>query len=206
MLSLVRHLPWSVRCGQHDYRVNFAFDNVLRWYQLLEDKKMSDGDKGIVAWQMFVNVDSVSPTQRIETLEKIFDFVQAQPYHDSESTDANDSAQGPNPEKYFSYSQDAGAIWSSVMATYGIDLEQQMGKLHWLKFRALIDGLPDQSHFQRIINIRRRSRANIEGEELTNLVELQDYYMLDEYRTVDHQNQMMADFFNAWASTVTKPN
>jgi hypothetical protein len=89
------------------------------------------------------------------------------------------------------------------LAEYGIDLEREEGKLHWSKFQALLDGLPSSSYFQRIISIRTRSRTGLEGDELTSLVDLQDYYQLDEYRSVERQNTQMNDILSAWAATAT---
>lgn len=205
MISLTKPLAWSWRCADgRDYRVNLAFDNVLRWYDLLGRKDLTDADKGVIGWRMFVNADSVGPMDRIRALKWIGDYLAEEPYHDPDDDSVSDDASG-DPDKYFSYTQDAPAIWSSIRAYYGIDLEEELGKLHWHKFRALLDGLPSSSYFMRIIDIRRRPRTGLEGEELTSLVEAQERYMLDEYRNADHQSEAL-DFFTAWAAQATKTN
>lgn len=202
MISLTRPLPWYWSIGGREYKVNLAFDNVLRWYQLLEDESLTDGRRAVIAWHMFVNADDVGTDDRIEALRGIADYIQKRPYKMPEDATAEPS-DGFADERQFSYTQDAPAIWSSVMAEYGIDLEREEGKLHWSKFQALLDGLPSSSYLQRIIGIRQRTRTGLEGDELTSLVQLQEFYQLDEYRTVEAQNTQMTDFFKAWAATAT---
>ena len=203
MISLTKPLPRDWAIDGHEYAVNLAFDNVLRWYQLLEDKSKTDGQKAVLAWRMFVNAKDVGTNDRIRALQEIADYIQKRPYHNT-----NEATAGPSgdfdDERQYSYTQDAPAIWSSILAEYGVDLEREEGKLHWSKFQALLDGLPSSSYFQRIIGIRTRSRTGLEGDELTSLVDLQDYYQLDEYRSVERQNTQMNDILSAWAATATR--
>ena len=67
----------------------------------------------------------------------------------------------------------------------------------------MLDGLPGSSYFMRIIDIRQRSRQGLEGKDLINLVDLQNYYILDKYRNAKHSAEA-ADFFAAWASSANK--
>lgn len=208
MISLTSPLPWYWRIDGKYYRVNLAFDNVLRFYDLLDDKGKSTGQQAVIAWHMFVNANDVGPAGRMKAVEEISDYISKTPYHEPKDVDPTqdhkEPPKPPNDEHYYSYTQDAPAIWSSILAQYGVDLDDQMGKLHWYKFQALLAGLSPDSYFNRIISIRQRSRAGLEGEELANLVQAQEYYMLDEYRTVQHQNQQMLDVMNAWASMAKK--
>lgn len=211
MISLTQPLAWYWQCKGKKYRVNLAFDNVLRWFELLDREDKTDAQKGVIGWHMFVNAEDVGPADRLRALEWINQYIGEQPYHDS-SDDETASENGQEatavvnsgaPEEYFSYTQDAPAIWSSVRAFYGVDLEDELGKLHWHKFRAMLDGLPSSSYFMRIIDIRQRSRQGLDGKELANLVELQNYYVLDKYRNAKHSSDA-ADFFAAWASSAVK--
>ena len=203
MISLTKPLAWQWACKGRIYRVNLAFDNVLRWYDLLDRQDKTDAEKGVLGWHMFINADSVGPADRLKALEWINRYIGQQPYHDTSEDDGNIQIPGEAPMDYFSYSQDAPAIWSSIRAYYGIDLEEELGKLHWHKFCAMLDGLPSSSYFMRIIDIRRRERTGLEGQELTNLVNLQNYYVLDKYRNAKHSADA-ADFFAAWAESAIK--
>ena len=200
MISLTQPLAWRWRCKGRDYRVNLAFDNVLRWYDLLDRKDLTDDEKGVIGWHMFVNADSVGAIDRLQALEWINDYIGQVPYHDVVEEGEEDPGE---VDEFFSYTQDAPAIWASVRAQYGIDLQEELGKLHWHKFRALLDGLPGSSYFMQIIDIRRRPRTGLEGEALTSLVQLQEHYMLDSVRSAHHQSEAV-DYFKAWASQAQK--
>ncbi|WP_125570928.1 Gp15 family bacteriophage protein [Lacticaseibacillus songhuajiangensis] len=200
MISLTRQLPWYWSINGKQYKVNMTFDNVLRWYQLLDDESKTDGQRAVIMWRMFVNASDVDAKGREKAIVEIGDYIRKRPYHLPEDAVADPSGDYAD-ERSYSYTQDAPAIWSSILAEYGIDLEREEGKLHWAKFQALLDGLPSSSYFQRIIAIRQRSRTGLEGEELTNLVQAQEYFALDEYRSVARQNQQMNDILSAWAAT-----
>jgi len=46
------------------------------------------------------------------------------------------------------------------MQAYGIDLIDEQGKLHWLKFRALLHGLPTETRLMEIIGYRSWTESN----------------------------------------------
>lgn len=75
------------------------------------------------------------------------------------------------------------------MEQYGIDLIKEQGKLHWDKFKALLDGLGPDTQFRRIVTIRQRTTDGLEGEELAALMEQQQYYRLTDGASVDTQTQ-----------------
>ena len=49
---------------------------------------------------------------------------------------------------------DGAYIFASFMQAYRIDLIEEIGKLHWKKFNALIVGLPEGTKFVEVIKIR----------------------------------------------------
>lgn len=75
------------------------------------------------------------------------------------------------------------------MEQYGIDLVEEQGKLHWDKFKALLDGLGPETQFRQIVSIRQRKADELEGEELAQLMEQQQYYRLTDGASVDAQTQ-----------------
>lgn len=67
--------------------------------------------------------------------------------------------------------------------------------MHYIIFKALLAGLSEKTHFQRILSIRSKSTAGLEGESLMNLLELQEYYMLDTNKTVHQLDNQLEDMF-----------
>ena len=108
--------------------------------------------------------------------------------------------EGVEPEKLYSYTQDAGAIYASFFADYGIDLLKERGKMHYITFKSLLSGLSEKTQFQRILSIRSRSVAGLEGEALTNLLELQQYYALESEKTVDNLDNQLGSMFDMLAA------
>ena len=84
MISLTQPLAWYWQCEDKKYRVNLAFDNVLRWFELLDREDKTDAQKGVIGWHMFVNANEVAPEDRLKALQWINQYIGQQPYHDSE--------------------------------------------------------------------------------------------------------------------------
>lgn len=199
MLSLCKELENEISYQGKKYKVNLAFDNVLRWYEMIDDDKLSDPEKILLAFQMFVPTAKTDDVNFVmETVEKLSKYIAKQPYGDT-ADDEQGLDSNSDPVKYYSYKQDAGAIYASFMQDYRIDLINEQGKMHWDKFKALLDGLSEQTQFKQIVRIRMADTAGLKGKELNNLISLQSYYALDEYKSVGMQNAGLNDLFNALA-------
>lgn len=82
------------------------------------------------------------------------------------------------PQHIYSYEQDADAIYSSFMMQYHIDLLKERGKMHWCVFRALFDGLSEDTPIQRIIELRQKNLTDVPDEQRGKVMQLQQYYAL----------------------------
>lgn len=201
MLSLVEPLVTAITIGGEEWTVDLSFDNVLRWYILLDDDAINDSRKIYLAFNAFVGEDiDVTADQMVSVVSEISKYVQQTVYgnHDDEpSVDLNGD---PVPqERFFSYEKDADAIFASFMADYHIDLIEQQGKFRWEKFKAMLDGLSETTQFRRIVAIRQKSTNGLEGEELTSLLEAQDYYRLDDQDTQASLDSQMGQVFGMLA-------
>lgn len=186
MLSLTEELTQSVAYQGHNYPIDLSYDNVLRFYQLLDDADFDEGEKIIAAFHIFFDEEVPDDPEFLTNVVKLLgDYVSSNPYGNDIEGQQGDTA----PVRYFSFQQDAEAIYASFMDQYGIDLIEQQGKLHWDKFKALLDGLGPETRFRRIISIRQRSTDGLEGEELSALMEQQQYYRLTDGASVDAQTQ-----------------
>lgn len=202
MFDLVDELESTLIINGTEYTFDLSFDTVIKFYELLEDRRLKSFEKINKAFELFYfddqnPVESFSFEQKQTAIEEISEYIQKSPY--SSSTDGN-TAGNTEPEKYYSYSQDAGAIYSSFLADYGIDLLKEKGRMHYITFKSLLAGLSETTHFQRILAIRTRSVAGMEGEELTSFLELQEYYGLDSQKNVDHLDNQLASMFEMLAS------
>lgn len=186
MLSLTEELTQSIAYQGCEYPIDLSYDNVLRFYQLLDDADFDESEKVIAAFHIFFDEEVPDDPDFLMNVVKLLgDYVSSNPYGNDTEGQQGDTA----PVRYFSFQQDAEAIYASFMDQYGIDLIEQQGKLHWDKFKALLDGLGPKTRFRRIISIRQQSIDGLEGEELSALMEQQQYYRLTDGASVDAQTQ-----------------
>lgn len=186
MLALTEQLTQSIAYQGREYPIDLSYDNVLRFYQLLDDADFDEGEKIIAAFHIFFDEEVPDdPEFLMSVFQLLGEYVSASPY----GGDTTDSQGDQAPIRYFSFQQDAPAIYASFMEQYGIDLIEEQGRLHWDKFKALLDGLGPGTQFRRIVAIRQRTTDGLEGEELAALMEQQQYYRLTDGASVDAQTQ-----------------
>lgn len=189
MLSLCEPLRSEYEYGNQTYKIDLAFDNVLRFYKLLDDKEFSCEEIVETAFEMFFGSYPKNADFALVAFRDISDYISREPY-------GNDGDATPgNPVKYYSFTQDAGAIYASFYEQYGMDLVDQEGKLHWDKFKALFAGLGPKTYFQRIVQIRMKDTSKLEGQELTDTLQAQNYYELDENKTEASRQAQMDSVF-----------
>ena len=214
MLSLTRSEDPSNPTGLNNefayqgktYVINLSFDTVISFYQLLDDDHFSAEEKIMVAFQMFFDFEPRDADFAVAAFEQINDYLRQSPYGDNDDDVSNNDMQGnvTKPVKYYSFTQDAEAIYSSFMEQYGINLLHEKGKMHWDEFKALFAGLNEKTYMSRIIQIRMRDTSKLEGQELTDAINAQQYYELDENKTEEAREQQFTGFMNtmkAWAQS-----
>lgn len=189
MLSLCEPLRNEYEYKGQMYSIDLSFDNILRFYRLLEDKDFSNEEVVEITFRMFFGNCPKDADFALAAFKDISDYISQEPY-------GNDGDATPgNPIKYYSFTQDAGAIYASFYEQYGIDLVDQEGKLHWDKFKALFAGLGPKTYFQRIVQIRMKDTSKLEGQELTDVIQAQSYYELDENKTEASRQAQMDSVF-----------
>ncbi|MFB5415830.1 Gp15 family bacteriophage protein [Enterococcus avium] len=203
MFDLIDDLETTILIEDYEIPLDLSFDTVLKFYELLEDDRLQSFEKIYKAFDLFYFGDeTLSKTftfeQKSKAVEDISSYIQKNAYGNSESDESFET--DGQPEKLYSYSQDAGAIYASFFADYGIDLLKERGKMHYITFKSLLSGLSEKTQFQRILSIRSRSVAGLEGEALTALLELQEYYALDSEKTVSNLDNQLGSMFDMLAA------
>lgn len=199
MFSLTENLEETIFINSEEYEVDLSFNTVLSFYELLEDQELESYEKIILAFRLFLpqeDPQTFTFEQKYEAIEGIREYIQATPYGNSEEDTEEEEENADKPSKSFSYSQDAGAIYASFMMDYGIDLLKEKGRMHFLTFKALLEGLSDKTYFQRIISLRNEPLTGKEGDSLTKLVDAKDYFALDDNQTVDQLDDQMGSVFD----------
>lgn len=202
MLRLTDDLKRGYQLRDRVYELNLAYDNVLRFYELLDDDHFSAIEKAQTAFEMFFGFVPGPDDDVAGAFEAIAKYLSEDPYEDT-STDATDLAGNDfAPTKYYSFAQDAGAIYASFREQYGINLIEEQGKLQWDEFKALFAGLGPKTYFQRIVAIRQADPNDYEGKEQVELLEAQNRYALADNHSeeaVQAQLSGCADALKGWA-------
>ena len=172
-----------------EYRIDMAFDNVLDIFDVLADDDLSDFDKANLGLLYLFDGEhldperaTIAPEDAIETWNDIFEnYISVA---DKEVVDY-DLQGNPMPKKatkkLIDIEKDAEFIYSSFRQAYRIDLFDEQGKMHWHKFQALLNGLPENTIFKRIIQIRAWEPSKHESKEYKkSMSELQEIYSLED--------------------------
>lgn len=140
MISFREPLCTSVRYKGRRYILRPSFDRVISAYKILEDERFTEAERIDIALSFVI--DGKYPIDG-NLLTAIFTALQALP-----------KTGGDDDETVTDFDYDAPYIYGAFMQTYGIDLFEQRGILHWQKFVALFASLPQNTKFADIIKFR----------------------------------------------------
>lgn len=136
-MTLYERLPASVEYRGREYPMNASFDRVLESLAFLRRKDYNHSEKlEYITFLLFG--EHVPPNDGL--LSAAFSMLFP--------------ATGNGEQRVFDFEQDAPVIYASFLQAYGIDLFEMRGKLHWAAFIALLQNLPEDSAFCKLINIR----------------------------------------------------
>lgn len=77
-------------------------------------------------------------------------------------------------------------IYAAFQQQYGLDLMRV--NLHWFKFKALMDGLTDQTQFIKVVQARLRDTSKLKGEEKTQAEKLKRYWRISDESTSNERD------------------
>lgn len=185
-MNLAYPLDDTVEINGKTYELDMSFNNILILFDLLQDKTIDDVTK--VKKGLFLLIDDELEEYDIEERAKIFVEIFKNAVGESKKKQLVDLDGNPMPElseddkKAFDLAQDAEYIYASFMHTYQIDLFEMQGKLHWKKFKALLNGLSEDSIFSRVVGIRTAELPSGKGmqKERERLRKLKQKFALEE--------------------------
>ena len=99
----------------------------------------------------------------------------------------------------YCFEADAGAILSDFWHTYNIDLTQE--GLHWWTFRALLEGLPDDSEFKQRAYYRTCELTGLSKSEKKRVLKIRSLIEIKPHEgkkmTLEQRNKSMLDYVAA---------
>ncbi|WP_179107286.1 Gp15 family bacteriophage protein [Sediminibacillus massiliensis] len=169
-----------------ELKLDMAFDNVLRLFELQKDKDFTDTEKIEQMFEMLViNCGDIelSIYDKSELVGFIFDkFILNQEDEEEPEEDDDNQEESSTPKKTYDLEKDADLIFASFLMDYNMDLFEYQGRLHWKKFIALLTGLSERTPFKKVIEIRtcdvpERNKHN--AKDVDKLLKLKRLHKLD---------------------------
>ena len=182
MNLLIDGAPKNIYIDSLKYNINYDFRYGLLFEELMNDKDISDNERFYLVIKLYLDNQYVENYG--EAITQIFNF-----YLCGEEPKKSTKKQNP----VFSFKEDAGLIFAAFKEVYNIDLVED--KIHWWKFRALFDALPDTCQFKKVVGYRAMEiNPKMSNEEKRFYRKMKNIYGLPDTRT---QSEKEADFAEA---------
>ena len=78
------------------------------------------------------------------------------------------------------YIIDGPMIAAAFEAAYGLDLTSPATRIHWWRFQALLQGLPDECRFCKVVGWRTADLSGLKGQQLTFYRQMKQRFALPE--------------------------
>lgn len=149
MNILVEELPETIAINGRDVPIHTDFRDCLLIILAFEDNELTPIEKQLI---LLENLYQEKPAEEDlqEAVEKGCRFLDG-----GGSEEENGSGSSP---RLYSFSKDAGLIFSAFHQTHGIDL-QAVETLHWWKFLALFMDLGSETNFCSLVALRKRVKT-----------------------------------------------
>ena len=175
MNFLIEYNNTVVYLGNRKFKVNPAFDTVLKIQQLYRETQLDDIAKIEQALKMLVISRFKLALLNIKEKSMLLDLI----YKECINTKKRPKTRQQMP--VFDFEYDSEYIYSSYMLDYGIDLLDMQGKLSWKKFIALFEGLSEKTKIREVMRIRSMDVPQYNGKnqkQIQEIQELKSYYAL----------------------------
>lgn len=208
MLKLTDFLETELDYNGQIVHVDLSFDNILRLFELFNDKNIQNAVKVDIACEMLISEYKLIEEADIHEKNELLLFILREYlYIDLTAEQSEGKDQGNEQGQSFDFTKDAGIIYASFMSVYGIDLFEMQGKLHFLKFMELLKHIDDTSKLKEVIHIRTTplpSPNKHNQAERERLMKLKEVYSLDDELTEEQQQEKLNKQFSALSSFFKK--
>lgn len=166
-MSLTDKFPTEVETPQGAFKVCTDFRDWIRFSQMLASD-LSDEDKLLISTEYYLKE---IPTDATVCLVGLCSFYSRKSYEEVAELFKPHKRTPKKPS--YSFEVDADCIMAGFLATYGIDLEN-VPYMHWHKFMALLENLPEETEFRHRVAVRNTNLAKIKDAD--ERARLRKYY------------------------------
>lgn len=157
MNILIDLLPSSVKIDGTEYEINSDFRTSVLFSLLMEDDSLNEEQKVLQTVNLYYPVIPNNIGKAIEQIKWFYSCGKS-------DKPIGNKKRKTNSKKVFDFEVDANYIYSAFMSQYNIDL-QDIGQLHWWKFKALLEGLKEDNKLSKIIEYRSMDLSKIKDKE-----------------------------------------
>lgn len=164
MNMLIDKLPREVEINGKMYEINSDFRTSILFEQLIEDDEVEEYEKGLMALNLYFNLNDLKEADLEEALNKIYWFYSC----GKDESYINDSSNGKKStkeeEQIYNWDYDDEYIYAAFLDQYKIDL-QDIEFLHWWKFKAMFNSLKEDHKISEIMKYRSIDLNDIKDKE-----------------------------------------
>ena len=167
-MRLTDQLPYKIRVGKRTYRLEPDFRNVLKMFDILRDKTLTEQARIHLAVHAIVRHPPRKPGKQLVVFLLARETILKQPKGKS------------GGDRVMDFDQDADMIRSAFRQAYGIDLFRE--KLHWQEFTELLNNIPTGTRLSEIVDIRAKplpEATKWNGKQRQALIEAKMKFALD---------------------------
>lgn len=180
MNILTDNLPETVNVDNIEYAINPDFKTWLKFYEIISMRDVNASK--ITDILILVYKNKMPPTLEMALTAALGFFTAGE-----ESKKIKSSG-----KPVVDFVQDSGSIYAAFRQQYNINLTTEY--LHWYEFKALLDGLTDETKLVKIMEYRSINLAKIKDKELKkHYREMKQLYRLKDNRTDEEREQELAE-------------
>lgn len=161
MNLLTDKLPSAVLVDGKDYTVITDFQSWIRFFELAENRDITDDLKIDLAMKLFKNE---VPTDRSAAFCSLRDFAACRDIPRAGKQISEAPEENGTKKPCLSWLYDAPFVIGAFKSVYDIDL-MESNDLHWYKFFALFMALPDDTPIKQRMSLRQMKTGEIKDKE-----------------------------------------
>lgn len=174
-------LPTTVDVDGVHVAINTGHRAGVKFTSVLEDSSLSDEDKLSQALSIYYKDRDViqhDPHALITGALTFYGYDPSGHYGKTKSALSKGGGKPHRSKQLISYIKDDALIYAAFLQQYGIDLADS--ELHWHKFRALLDGLTEDTQLVKVMRYRSVKLGDVFTEERKFYRDMQEFYSLEQ--------------------------
>jgi len=185
--KLVDELVLEIEGEEQIFPLLLSFDRVLKFFEMWGDEEIPEIMRPLLALKILTGVsfDNLTVDEAMEIVRAIFEeHIQTRKVDDEVEYDLagnviKTTSSKESHKRLYNLKYDGDYVFASFMQAYRIDLIEEIGKLHWKKFNALLVGLPEGTKFAEVLKIRSYEPQKGDSQEyIEKMRELQREFRL----------------------------